>query len=110
MAVGTISAAELQARLEDPEPPQVIDIRHPTAFAGGHIPGAENVPFVELIHRIDAVSWADQIVVVCPHGESSQQAVQLIDAYAGVDGDAAVLNLTGGYAAWTGPLVAEPTD
>ena len=107
MPVGTISASELQARLEGPEPPQVIDIRHPAAYARGHIPGAENVPFVELISEIDAVSWADQIVVVCPHGESSMQAVQLIDAYAGVDGEAAVLNLTGGYAEWAGPMVTD---
>ncbi len=104
MPVGNISATELQARLEGPDPPQVIDIRHPTAYAHGHIPSAENVPFPTLIQEIGSVSWAEQIVVVCPHGESSMQAAQLIDAYAGVSDDAVVLNLTGGYAEWSGTL------
>jgi Rhodanese-related sulfurtransferase len=110
MPTGSISAGELQARLEEPQPPQIIDIRHPAVYADGHIPGAENVPFPELIQAIDAVSWDDEIVVVCPHGESSMQAVQLIDAYAGVSDDAAVLNLTGGYVEWTGAMVTEASD
>ena len=110
MPVGNISATELETQLEGPHPPQVIDIRHPTVYAHGHIPAAENIPFPTLIRDIDAVSWGEQIVVVCPHGESSKQAAQLIDAYAGVSEDAVVLNLTGGYAEWSGPLKDEAGD
>jgi thiosulfate/3-mercaptopyruvate sulfurtransferase len=110
MPTGSITAGELQTRLEEPDPPQIIDIRQPAAYATGHIPGAENVPFLDLIRAIDTVSWHEEIVVVCPHGESSMQAVQLIDAYAGVSGDAAVLNLSGGYAEWSGAMVTETPD
>jgi rhodanese-related sulfurtransferase len=91
---------ELYERLENGGDVQVVDIRSPRGFERGHIPGAENLPFTQFSTRIDEYEWDDEIVVVCPHGKSSQQAARLLESYEGVDDDATVANLTGGYDAW----------
>ena len=98
--VEEVTPEELHERIESGNAPQVIDIRHPKEFEAGHIPGAENVPFPLLTAEIDRVTWDDEIVVACPIGQSSLQAARLIESYEGVDADATVANLTGGYDAW----------
>ncbi|WP_178915394.1 rhodanese-like domain-containing protein [Natronomonas gomsonensis] len=83
---GEISAAELQALLDDGEDVRIVDIRSPTAFTRGHIPGSENVPFGELTTRIEEFADADRVVTVCPHGQASQQAARLIGSFEGFSG------------------------
>jgi rhodanese-related sulfurtransferase len=83
---------------------QIVDIRPPGEFAEGHIPGAINIPMTELPSRIDEVEWGDRIVCACPIGQSSVQAANLIRSYEGVDEDALVASMAGGYRAWTGAL------
>jgi rhodanese-related sulfurtransferase len=98
--VGEISADELDERLEAAEDVQVVDIRMPKQYRNGHIPGAINVPFPELPQQVDEHDWGDTIVCACPKGESSLQAARMLESYEGVDDDAEVLNLDGGYRAW----------
>lgn len=104
--VEEISPATLHARLEDGDDVQVIDVRAPAAFARGHVPGAENVPIHRFARAVQEREWGHDIVVVCPHGESSLQAARLLEAYEGVPDDAVVANLVGGYAAWDFDLEA----
>jgi rhodanese-related sulfurtransferase len=79
---------------------QVVDIRTEAEFREGHVPGAINVPFPEFPERIGAVDWGEEIVCVCPIGQSSLQAARLLEAYEGVDPGATVANLEGGYEAY----------
>ena len=79
---------------------QVIDIRDERTFEEGHVPGAVNVPMSELPHAVDQVDWEDEIVCVCPIGQSSIQAAKLISSFEGVDDDARVTSMKGGYRAW----------
>jgi len=104
--VEEISPAALKDRLDRGEDVQVVDIRPEAAFAAGHIPGAENVPFHAFARLVADREWRDDIVVACPMGESSLQAARLLEAYEGVAPDATVSNLTGGYAAWDFELEA----
>lgn len=104
--VERIRPAELKARLDRGEDVQVVDIRPEEAFEAGHIPGATNVPFARLATDIGSQEWHDDIVVVCPLGESSLQAARLLESYEGVDGDARVANLVGGYEEWDYELEA----
>lgn len=97
--VEEISPEELKRRLDADEDVQVIDIRSSAAFESGHIPGALNVPMAELPARMDDIPWGDDVVVVCPIGQSSVQAARLIGSYEGVDA-AAVRSMAGGYDAW----------
>ena len=98
--VEEVTADDLHERLRNGDDVQVIDVRPERAFRRGRIPGAENVPFRRFARAVADREWADDIVVVCPHGESSLQAARLLEAYEGVAGDATVANLAGGSAAW----------
>ncbi len=95
-----ITPEEVNEKLENGEDLQVVDIRAPRQFARGHIPGAENIPFPELPRRVEQYDWGEKIVVACPIGQSSQQAARMLESYEGVDEDAQVLNLEGGYRDW----------
>ncbi|MFC6864258.1 rhodanese-like domain-containing protein [Halomicroarcula sp. GCM10025817] len=81
---------------------RVVDIRSPAAFARGHIPGSENVPFPTLVGDVERFAGTDHVVTVCPHGESSVQAARLIASYEGFDGD--VESFAPGLDGWDGPL------
>lgn len=98
--VEEMSPAELNERLEAGDDVQVVDIRPERAFRAGHVPGAENVPFTRFARAVSEREWGEEIVVVCPKGESSLQAARLLEAYEGVADGATVANLTGGYGAW----------
>ena len=94
------SAAELHARLQDGEDVQVVDVRPERAFRRGHVPGAENVPITRFARAVAEHEWGEEIVLICPHGESSLQAARLLEAYEGVPEGARVTNVTDGYAGW----------
>lgn len=98
--VEEIAPQALKDRIDSGDAVQVVDIRLPEEFEEGHIPGAENIPFPEFARAVDGHEWGDDIVVVCPMGESSLQAARLLEAYEGVEADATVANLEGGYQEW----------
>lgn len=98
--VDEVTPEELNRTLDADEPVQIIDIRPPAAFEEGHIPGAINVPMTQLPTSVDDIDWGEQVVVTCPIGQSSVQAARLIGSFEGVDDDAEVASLAGGYDAW----------
>lgn len=106
--VEEITPETLHERLADGEDVQVVDIRTPEEFEAGHIPGATNLPFDRFARGVSGKEWGDDIVVACPIGESSLQAARLLEAYEGVDEDATVSNLVGGYRAWEYELESDP--
>lgn len=79
---------------------RIVDIRSPDAFADGHVPDSENVPMSELPARAAAVTDADVVVTVCPHGEASRQAARLLSAHRGAT-ETEIYSLKGGLAAWS---------
>lgn len=109
---GELSAAELEALLGDggDETIRIVDIRNPTAFDRGHIPGSENIPFEALPQRVEALDGADRVVTVCPHGQASQRAARLVQSYEGIDEDARIESLACGIEGWPGDLEQAPDD
>ena len=99
--VEEVSPEEVKQRIDDDADTQVVDIRSPAEFERGHIPGAINIPMPELPRRVDEVEWSDDVVVACPIGQSSIQAARLIGSYEGVDDDASVKSMAGGYQSWS---------
>ena len=101
--VAEISVTELQSVLDDDAPVRIVDIRSPTAFRRGHIPGSENIPFPQLTTGVADLAGADHVVTVCPHGHDSVRAANIILSYEGID-DARVESLAGGLTAWDGQV------
>jgi thiosulfate/3-mercaptopyruvate sulfurtransferase len=110
--VEEVFAAELHERLEAGDEIQVIDVRPEHAYRRGHVPGAENVPIHRFMEAIETHDWAEEIVIACPHGESSLQAARLLESYEGTDEDTRIGNLTDGYQGWQYDLEhdTEPAD
>ena len=99
---GEIEPDRLERKLDGDDDPLIVDIRSPPAFQHGHIPDSVNVPLSQLTREVDAVTGADHVVTVCPHGISSVKAARLIASYEGFDGQ--VDSLEGGLTAWDGPI------
>ena len=97
--VDEVTPDEVKDKLDD-DGAQVVDIRQPAEFERGHIPGAINIPMTELPRRVGEHEWGDDVVVACPIGQSSIQAARLIQSFEGVDEDATVASMAGGYEEW----------
>lgn len=94
-----ITAEELKSLLDADSEVRLVDIRNPSAFDQGHIPGSDNIPFSELPQRIEELDGDDRVVTICPLGESSIQAARLIESYEGTS-DATVESLANGLQGW----------
>jgi len=105
---GEISAAELEAALEDGDDPLIVDIRNPEQFERRRIAGSINVPMSRLPQGIDRVSGADHVITVCPHGKASVRAARLITSFEDFDG--VVESLASGIADWDGPVEGSRID
>lgn len=101
---GEVSPEDVAALLDADADVRVVDIRSPEAFARGHVPGSECIPFPHLPSQVDRLDGADRIVTVCPHGESSVRAARLIASYEGIPESATVESMAGGLTAWDGEL------
>lgn len=76
--------------------PAVVDVREEHEFAGGHVPGAVNVPMSQLPERAaEVTSLPGEVYVVCEVGGRSGQ----VAAWLGQQGHD-VVNVAGGTAAW----------
>jgi rhodanese-related sulfurtransferase len=100
---GEIGTEELRELVEsESDDARVVDIRSPSAYRRGHIPGSENVPFPSLVDSVERFADADRVVTVCPKGKSSVQAARLIASYEGFDGR--VESFEPVLSGWDGPL------
>ena len=75
---------------------EVIDVREPNEWSGGHIAGARLVPLNQLRANPKALLGRDGVVFVCAAGVRSMAAAR-IAAGAGFQ---RVYNLEGGTRAW----------
>lgn len=88
----SVSTKELEAKLT--EKPQIIDVREPNEFIGGHIPGAKNVP----VRKVETYTPKGKVYVICQSGARSKRAATILKSK-GYD----VVNVKGGMSAWSGP-------
>ncbi len=69
-----------QARRLVAEGALLLDVRSPQEFAGGHLPGAVNVPVQELLFRMDEIGQGRKVVVYCRSGARSAVAAKLLQS------------------------------
>ncbi|MBI2377563.1 MAG: rhodanese-like domain-containing protein [Deltaproteobacteria bacterium] len=57
----------------------LVDVRSPSEFASGHLPGARNIPVDELDKRVDELGAKETpVVVYCRSGARSAQAASIL--------------------------------
>jgi rhodanese-related sulfurtransferase len=57
-------------------PHLLLDVRTPEEFAGGHIPGARNIPLQTLAQRLDEIPKNQPVIIYCRSGNRSRTASQ----------------------------------
>ncbi|MDR0837860.1 MAG: molybdopterin-synthase adenylyltransferase MoeB [Propionibacteriaceae bacterium] len=95
--VETITATELKARLDGPNPPQLIDVREPHELYIARIGGAINVPLGTLSSRVDEIAENRDVVFFCKVGTKSTYAIRSLQR-AGHTGH--LINLEDGISGW----------
>ncbi len=75
----------------------VLDVREPTEVQSGRIEGAIHVPLGELEANLNKLAKDRPIVTYCGHGERAATAVSILERA----GFGPLLNLNGGFEAWT---------
>ena len=89
-----LSAPELAERLTS-QRAQVIDVREPLEYAGGHIAGSRNIP----LGRLASAALPDgPLVLVCQSGNRSRQGCLQLQERRGAQ--ASIADLAGGIPAW----------
>jgi glyoxylase-like metal-dependent hydrolase (beta-lactamase superfamily II)/rhodanese-related sulfurtransferase len=92
----SVSAADARAWLEQHAQALVVDVREPSEYAAGHVPGARSLPQAELATRLDELPRDRELVVVCAAGTRSVRAASFL-RQAGFE---RVVNLAGGTNGW----------
>ncbi|ANJ06199.1 rhodanese-like domain-containing protein [Streptomyces parvulus] len=91
----TLGTGEASTRLHELT---VLDVRTPGEYAGGHLPGALNIPLDQIQRALPDIRQAAErgdILVVCASGARSENACRLL-----ADNGIATATLSGGTGAW----------
>ncbi|HJW33542.1 MAG TPA: rhodanese-like domain-containing protein [Holophagaceae bacterium] len=59
---------------------QIIDVRTPSEFAGGHAPGSRNIPLDQLEARMPEVDKARPVILCCATGSRSGMAARFLQS------------------------------
>lgn len=94
--VRDIDIATLKADLDRSAVPLLVDVRTPSEFAAGHVPGARNIPLDEIESRLAELGDAQRdVYVICQSGGRSARASVALAARG-----LRPVNVTGGTGAW----------
>ncbi|WP_121750991.1 rhodanese-like domain-containing protein [Streptomyces sp. E2N166] len=91
----TLATADARARLHELT---VIDVRTPGEFAGGHLPGAFNIPLDQVrraLPDIRAAADRGDVLMVCASGARSENACAIL-----AENGIPTATLSGGTGAW----------
>jgi thioredoxin 1 len=95
-----LPADAFDQQLRQTAKPQLLDVRTPGEFGGGHLPNAQNIDYRNAAFR-DSLTRLDKtqpVFVYCLSGGRSAQAAEVLRK----DGFSQVYELQGGYLKWTG--------
>jgi phage shock protein E len=107
-----ISAVEAAKMLEEKPETIVIDVRSPSEFQEGHIPGARLIPVDEIEYRMREIpKEAPALLVTCQGGSRSAAACQFLSER----GYTNLINMYDGMGSWPakkeiGPTIRPPAQ
>lgn len=79
---------------------QLIDVREPKEFDGGHILGARNIPSSQLRQRFKEIRPDKPVYLYCQSGARSARAAMFLKK----KGYTQLNQLQGGFRGWTGKI------
>ncbi|MEK4565595.1 rhodanese-like domain-containing protein [Alkalihalobacillus sp. FSL R5-0424] len=80
---------------------QLVDVREPREYDGGHILGARNIPMSQIRQRINEFRTDQPIYLYCQSGARSRQAASIIRKKRG---NTEIYQLKDGFRKWTGKI------
>ena len=92
-----IPVDELRHRLNEGANLQLLDVRRPNEYAGGHAPRFESVPLAHLEEELGSLDRTRPVAVMCQSGYRSSAAASILAKH----GFNEVYNVVGGFAAWS---------
>jgi hydroxyacylglutathione hydrolase len=97
-AVPQITVGELNDLIQSEQALQIIDVRRPPEFEGGHVPRAMTAPLANLRQNasLSNLNRSETTAVICAGGYRSSAATSLLQQMGFSD----LLNVTGGTNAW----------
>jgi hydroxyacylglutathione hydrolase len=99
---------ELQQQIDEGAELQLLDVRRPNEYGGGHAPGFANVPLPHLEERLREFDLSKPIAVMCQGGYRSSAGTSILAKH----GFQQIFNVVGGYTAWSNLSAAgrQPTE
>ncbi|WP_407268361.1 rhodanese-like domain-containing protein [Radiobacillus sp. PE A8.2] len=79
---------------------QLIDVREPKEFEGGHILGARNIPLTQMKQRLIELRKDKPVYLYCQSGARSARAAMLLNKKGYQD----LNHLQGGFKKWNGKI------
>ena len=89
-----ISAQEAKDKIDGGA--QIVDVRTPGEYTGGHVPGAINIPHMSIVARKGELATDKELVFICQVGQRSALAAE----FAAASGFKDLYNVEGGTDAW----------
>jgi len=84
----------------------LLDVRQPTEYKAGHLPGAKLIPLPQLNERLQEIDPEKPTIVYCAVGGRSRVAAQMLSAR----NFSRVYNLSGGFKGWQGKYATGEED
>jgi len=94
--VAQIPVDELKHRLDEGAELQLIDVRRPNEYSGGHAPGFVNVPLPHLAEHLARFDRERPTAVMCQGGYRSSAGTSILAKH----GFTKLYNVVGGMTAW----------
>jgi len=91
-----LEAQQLHQRLQQENPPLLLDVREDWEYTIASIEGARHIPMNEIPERIDELEPERETVVICHHGMRSEQVARYLEQNGFID----VSNLSSGIDGW----------
>ena len=82
----------------------LLDVRQPSEYEEGHIPGSLLIPMGQVGDRIDEIDAEKPVLVYCAVGGRSRVAAQMLAG----KGFKQVINMSGGIKAWKSKIAVGP--
>jgi glyoxylase-like metal-dependent hydrolase (beta-lactamase superfamily II)/rhodanese-related sulfurtransferase len=107
-AIPQMPVDELHDRIAEGADLQVVDVRRPGEYAGGHVPGAINLTLAHLEQEISTLNSNRPTAVICASGYRSSAATSLLERHRFTE----IYNIVGGTNGWVnaGYAVESPNE